>query len=273
MKLLYPVLMCSTLLATGCATREPPSSFQTLTQEIRQLQQDETVNRYAAVELDDAEKQVERTKSALDEDETAYEHQLYLAENQINITRKRAEAGSIQNQLKEAENRRSELLLSAREREIDRAKSKAASAEDQLKRLQSEMKNVKAEQTNRGLVLTLQDVLFELNKSELHAGGKRTIQTLAEFLQENPETNVTVEGFTDALGDEQYNMELSRKRAQAVVNELNASGIARNRVDVKAYGEQYPVATNESEAGRQQNRRVQMVLSGKDQDYKNPSME
>src|SRR5690606_31611821 len=121
----------------GCATREPPSSFQALTQDIKQLQQDETVNRYAAVELDDAEKQVERAKSALDEDETVYEHQLYLAENQINITRKRAEAGSIQNQLKEAENRRSELLLSAREREIDRAKSKAASAEDQLKRLQS----------------------------------------------------------------------------------------------------------------------------------------
>lgn len=274
MKPLYPVIIGSVLLTAGCASNEPPAELQSLKQQVTHMQQDPTVNQFAAVELDDAKKQVETAEKAWSsDDDAAYEHQRYLAETQLGLTRQRAELGSIEHQLKEAESRRSDLLLSARKQEVTEARSAAASAEEQLKAIQSEMQNVKAEQTRRGLVLTLQDVLFEVDKAQLQPGGRRTIQTLAEFLRDNPATNVTVEGFTDAQGTDQYNLALSQQRAQAVVDELTSAGIARERMAVKAYGEQYPVASNDSPSGRQQNRRVQMVLSDKGKGYLNPSQQ
>jgi len=267
------MIIGSALLVVGCASNEPPAELKNLQQQVSQMQQDPTINQFAAVELDDAKKRVKDAETALDDNKDAYEHQLYLAENQVDLTRQRAVHGSVQNQLKEAEGRRSDMLLSSRQQQLNQAKSAATTAEQKLMALQSEMENVKAEQTNRGLVLTLQDVLFETDKAQLQPGGQRTIQTLAQFLQENPETNVTVEGFTDAQGSDQYNMKLSQERAQAVVNELTTAGISRDRMAVKAYGEQYPVATNDSSAGRQQNRRVQMVLSEKGERYQNPSQQ
>lgn len=253
------------LLLAGCATNTPPESMTSLTNELSSLQQSENVNKYAPVELQAAERQVENATKAWDDgDEVEFNHEAYLAQQKVEITKKQAELGDIQKQLESATQRRSELMLSARDQKIQ-------STEQQLSQLQSQVKDAKAENTDRGIVLTLQDMLFEFDKAQLEPGGERTVDRLAQFLNDNPDTNITIEGYTDSQGKASYNKQLSRKRAEAVLNELEKLNVARERISIEAYGEQFPIASNKEAAGRQQNRRVEVVLSKPDQDYTPPS--
>lgn len=111
------------------------------------------------------------------------------------------------------------------------------------------------------MVLTLGDVLFDLNKADLKASGEQTIGRLAQFMREYEDRRVRVEGYTDSTGKDSYNQQLSERRAEAVRDALVSQGIERRRVETKGYGEQYPVASNDTSAGRQQNRRVEIVIS------------
>jgi outer membrane protein OmpA-like peptidoglycan-associated protein len=111
-------------------------------------------------------------------------------------------------------------------------------------------------------VLTLGgDVLFDVGEANLKPGAKRAIDNLAQFMQQHPQRNVAIEGFTDSTGSEQYNEILSERRAQAVKDALVARGIAPNRISARGYGEAFPVATNDTPAGRQLNRRVEVAIS------------
>ncbi len=143
----------------------------------------------------------------------------------------------------------------ARKRELEAA-AKSQELEKQLAELQAKMK-----QTDRGLVLTLGDVLFEFNKAELKTGALRNLYPLVSFLKENPNRGVAVEGHTDSVGAESYNLNLSQRRADAVRQFLTENGIARERVSARGLGETFPVATNDTEPGRQMNRRVEIVIA------------
>src|SRR5690606_19985186 len=92
-------------------------------------------------------------------------------------------------------------------------------------------------------------------------GAAATIDRLARFLEENPDRNIAIEGHTDASGTASYNRELSRQRAEAVRQALVDRGIASSRIEIRALGEEFPVATNDTDAGRQLNCRVEIVLS------------
>ena len=120
---------------------------------------------------------------------------------------------------------------------------------------------MKASQTKRGIVLTLGDVLFDTGRSQLKPGAERSIEQLASFLNEHPERKVQIEGFTDSQGPEDYNMELSQKRADAVAMAIIQRGIDAQRVRALGYGEQFPKASNSSEGSRQLNRRVEVIVS------------
>ena len=87
---------------------------------------------------------------------------------------------------------------------------------------------------------------------------------LADILQKYDDTNVLVEGHTDATGTEQYNMDLSLRRSSSVATFLAFQGVDRNRLDAVGYGELQPIATNETSAGRQQNRRVEVAIWAND---------
>ncbi len=113
------------------------------------------------------------------------------------------------------------------------------------------------------MVLTLGDVLFDTGKAQLHAGAARTIEQLASFLKENPERTIEIEGYTDSTGSQDLNLALSERRANAVKNALTDRGIAANRISARGFGEANPVAGNETAAGRQLNRRVDIVVSKK----------
>lgn len=103
-------------------------------------------------------------------------------------------------------------------------------------------------------------LLFDFNSSALSSASKANIQKMASTLNEYPDTNILVEGHTDSKGSEEYNQNLSVERASSVVDYALAQGIPRSRMTIKGYGESQPIATNETEAGRQQNRRVEIAI-------------
>lgn len=127
-----------------------------------------------------------------------------------------------------------------------------------------ESSTIEVRGTERGLVLTLGDVLFGFGRVELTKNGEREVAKLSDYLKRHPKRNVVIEGFTDSVGSIDYNMGLSERRASAVRTSLINNGIDPDRVHSRGYGESFPVATNATDAGRQQNRRVEIVISDED---------
>lgn len=171
---------------------------------------------------------------------------------------------------REAEMRKMEMEQARKEAEIKtaealEARKRAEAASMEAKGLEQELADLKAKKTDRGFVLTLGDVLFATAKADLMPGAHRTIDRLAAFLNKYPDRKVVVEGHTDSRGSEAYNMALSLHRAESVQAALKARGISADRITVKGLGELYPVASNAKAAGRQQNRRVEIVISSNGQ--------
>jgi outer membrane protein OmpA-like peptidoglycan-associated protein len=135
----------------------------------------------------------------------------------------------------------------------------------EAERLETELADLQAEQTARGIVVTLgNEVLFATDSDELKSGAQRSLDQLADFLQEHPERALLIEGHTDSRGTAAHNADLSERRAESVARALVERGIAAERLRPVGLGEGYPVASNDTDAGRQQNRRVEVVVSGKD---------
>ncbi len=162
-----------------------------------------------------------------------------------------AEAVTAEKAKKEAEQAR--LRATA---EAERAEKTKAETDQLLK----EFSELKAQQTERGVVLTMGDVLFAFGQSTLLSGGIRNVEKVADFLQKNPTRNILVEGYTDSVGSDDFNLALSEKRADAVKEQLVANGISPDRIITKGYGKQFPVAGNDSAGGRQLNRRVEVLI-------------
>lgn len=161
----------------------------------------------------------------------------------------------------EASNARNEAnLLSA---EATRLKGEVSEREARLLEKQQELeafKELQAKQTDRGMVLTLGDVLFNTNESSLNEGSEANMDRIAAFLRKYPKRTITIEGHTDNTGDDDYNHALSLNRASAVMSALQSRRIDSQRITVKGKGESYPLADNNSAAGRQQNRRVEVIF-------------
>lgn len=143
----------------------------------------------------------------------------------------------------------------------EKAMAEATAAQETTAKLQQEISELQAVKADRGLVMTLGDVVFDVNKADLKPGGLVTVEKLAAFLAEYPTRRVMIEGFTDSTGSAEYNQGLSERRALAVRKALLDKGIESTRVDLRGYGEEFPVATNATAAGRQMNRRVEIIIS------------
>jgi outer membrane protein OmpA-like peptidoglycan-associated protein len=127
----------------------------------------------------------------------------------------------------------------------------------QLKR---QLEELQAKVTDRGLVVTLADVLFASGSADLKAEAASDLSSLIAFLEEHPARAVVIEGHTDSLGAQGYNHGLSQRRADAVMAYLIARGVNAVRVSALGKGESEPVAANHSEAGRRRNRRVEVII-------------
>jgi outer membrane protein OmpA-like peptidoglycan-associated protein len=239
---------------------------------------DPNVTKYAPTELDRARKLLVNAEGAAKEkgakDKTTA-HYAYLATQMARISQQRAQEQVATARVKAGETERQKILLTARESEADQAKAQAQQAVSQAQnaqaqiqqaqaesqRLAAQLENMQASQTPRGIVLTLDDVLFDTGKAQLKTGATRSIDQIAAFLKENPDRRVQVEGFTDSQGPDEYNLELSQSRADSVAMAIIQRGVDAQRVRALGYGEGYPVASNASAGSRQLNRRVEIIVS------------
>lgn len=108
-------------------------------------------------------------------------------------------------------------------------------------------------------------ILFDFNKSNLKDAARTNITNLAASMKNNPQTNILVVGHTDDVGSDSYNMSLSERRAQAVKDFAVANGVSSSRINISGKGESEPIADNTTEAGRSQNRRVEIVIVANEQ--------
>jgi len=152
--------------------------------------------------------------------------------------------------------RQAEQATSAAEMEA----AKAAMAKAEADQLMKELSELKAQQTERGIVLTIGDVLFATGKANLSPVANKSVAKLVEFLKKHQNRNVLIEGHTDSVGTDEYNLTLSRGRADSVIYLLVGDGIEAGRITTVGYGEQFPLASNDTMAGKTQNRRVEVVI-------------
>jgi outer membrane protein OmpA-like peptidoglycan-associated protein len=145
-------------------------------------------------------------------------------------------------------------------RAVEEANAKLNDALTQLRSLVAEITNIK--ETSRGLVISLSDILFDVNQATLKPGAANNVQKIAAILNQYPNYNISVEGHTDSQGSDAYNQSLSERRAAAVRMQLISGGVPEARITSKGFGETQPVASNDTPAGRQQNRRVEVIVLG-----------
>lgn len=152
--------------------------------------------------------------------------------------------------------------LNAAQAQQDAAEAQAQSAKDraELNAMRNQLADLQTKMTDRGLVVTLGDVLFEVDRAELTAGGRRSLDQLVSAIDADPEVQMTVEGHTDSTGARDHNMSLSQRRAESVRSYLTSRGVDAARIQSMGLGPDYPVASNGTEAGRQQNRRVEVIV-------------
>ena len=171
-----------------------------------------------------------------------------------------AERQAVLLQSRDREAQRLAEQANARASEAERRAQEAREANLRAQTLEQELADLKAKRTERGLVLTLGDVLFETGKANLQPGAYATIDRLANALKEVPTRKVMIEGHTDSVGTAEFNQQLSQSRAQSVQAALMERGVASNQITTLGKGESTPVASNDNPGGRQQNRRVEMIF-------------
>jgi outer membrane protein OmpA-like peptidoglycan-associated protein len=261
------------LILAGCAsTPMPNAALESARAAVQTAQADPNVNKYAALDLEAAKKQLEVAElAATHREDAAVAQPAYLAAQTARLARAHAAAKADDARVAAGQAERDKIQLSARTRDVDNAKmatnvalAQRDQATEQATRLQAEVDQLKATPTPRGLVLTLGDVLFDSGRANLNPGSARKLDQLAQFLTEHPERRVQIDGFTDSVGTDSYNQDLSQQRADAVKSSLIARGVDRSRIGSQGYGKGFPVASNVDSGGRQLNRRVEVVIGGDD---------
>jgi outer membrane protein OmpA-like peptidoglycan-associated protein len=287
-------LAAAGILLAGCAQAPVAgnASLDAARESYRTASADPQVQLRAPVELALAERALAQAEKLWRANAPAdlVAHQAYLATQRSRIALNTAQYRKAESAVATSGEQRNRILLRAREQEVEAAKSQARAAEQarvdaeiraeqlaratqapavksadmgsELARLKAQIRDLKAEQTERGWVLTLRsDVLFDSGSATLKPGARRAVDNLAQFMERYPEREIAIEGFTDSVGAHEANRRLSESRAAAVKNALVARGIEPSRIDARGYGPAFPVASNDTPTGRQLNRRVEIVIN------------
>jgi OmpA-OmpF porin, OOP family len=260
------------LLFSGCSTLQKNDALLEAEQAYADAKQDESVLRYASTELERASIVLNRAAQANNEEDMtslAYvskartDTALAVAKRKVAAARLE-ELGEIKNkeQLK-ARELEIQMEQQARDEALRDKEAALMERENALAKadaLRKELEDLQAMKTERGMVITLGDVLFSFGKTDLLPGAMNTIDKLAKFLAEYPNKTVLIEGHTDNIGSEEYNQNLSEQRALAVKSALIQVGVDASRIDTVGLGESSPITDNSTEAGRLKNRRVEIVI-------------
>lgn len=193
-----------------------------------------------------------RRQQLLSAQQLSQEEIAQLRARNLLVTQEAAES----RQMAESERMRADSLR----RVAEEANARLNQAIQQLRSLVTEITNLR--ETQRGLVISLSDILFDVNEATLKAGAQAKLDQIAAILKQYPDKQIAVEGHTDATGSDAYNESLSHRRAASVLQALVRGGVNPSLISSKGFGESQPVATNDTPAGRQQNRRVEIIVLG-----------
>jgi outer membrane protein OmpA-like peptidoglycan-associated protein len=269
-------------LALGaCASMpQPNAALENARAAVQTAEADPNVQRYSALDLEAAKKDLAIAEDAnLHHKDAEVNQPAYLALQNARLAQAHAAAKADDARVASGQAERDQIMLAARTREANNAKMAAANANQakdaalserdaanqEAARAQAELEQLKATPTPRGSVMTLGDVLFDTGRAELKSGAARKLDQLVQFLMEHPERRVQIDGFTDSVGSDSYNEELSQRRADSVKAVLLSRGVDASRVSTEGYGKAYPVANNSDSGGRQLNRRVEVVIGNSSQ--------
>lgn len=272
----------ATIFLVGCASApKSPDGAANVRQQLTQLQADSQLSVLAPLAIKDAERAVV-TAEQPEKDLALARHRVLMAERKVTLAQSEAQTRQLELQRTALSQRRDEVQLSARTREAnmarsdaDRARSQADIARDDARSarqraetseaaaadLRSEIAELNAKATDRGLVVTLGDLLFDTGQFSLRRGSNAHLDKLAQFLNTNAERTAMIEGHTDDVGSDSANMLLSQRRADTVKAFLVAQGVAASRLEANGKGEVLPITSNGSAEGRQQNRRVEVIIA------------
>ncbi|MGZ3185120.1 MAG: OmpA family protein [Telluria sp.] len=191
-------------------------------------------------------------------------------QDQVRLAARTAEAENAKAQAaqSEADAQRARDAAAAAQSQAAQAQAQAAAsdqaardAQERLRQYEAVLVELHAVRTARGMVVTINDVLFDTDQATLRPDGMAEVTKLAKVLAYQPRRSVMVEGFTDSTGTAAHNQVLSERRAQSVRDALVGMGVDASRIAMRGYGQKYPVASNKTAADRQLNRRVEIVLS------------
>ncbi|MGE8067162.1 OmpA family protein [Pseudomonas sp. NPDC089569] len=240
----------------GCAGQRGEVALQQASADFQKVKEDSNVLRIAPKDVIRAGESLARADRLSSYWGSGWDvaHYAYLSQRYSEIAREHTNLVLNEERAAKLELERQRLQLALRE-------SKLLSVQQQGKWLEEQIIATATTQTDRGLVLTLGDVLFDTGEAELNNSANRVVLKIVQFLQLNPKRVVRIEGYADSTGGKQENLKLSRDRAQSVADALMDLGIDDKRIEVQGYGDEYPVDANASERGRAQNRRVEIVFS------------
>jgi outer membrane protein OmpA-like peptidoglycan-associated protein len=280
-KTLVATALCGLMLAGCSAARVKPEGADNVRTKLTRLQGDPQLASRAPVAIRDAEAAVKAAEQPRS-DEAYSAHLVIVADRKVDIAIAQAQTRLSQDERPALSEARERARLEARTDEADSARSDARmarsdadaaraetlaaqtatdNAEDNASQLERQLAELNAQKTDRGMVITLGDLLFATGKSKLGGNANVQLDKLARFLHEHPERSVTIEGHTDNTGSASFNQSLSQRRADTVRSRLMASGIAAERLHASGKGFASPISSNATAMGRQQNRRVELIIS------------
>jgi outer membrane protein OmpA-like peptidoglycan-associated protein len=279
------VAVAAALLGACAATPgPPPPELQQARDAVNQAAADPAVLVSASVELKRATEALNRANALHNDGSPRADvaSAAYVAEQQARTAMLLANAKQSEDAMKSAQAERERARADAKEAEARRAlanaaaahqhvqaaheqlasaERRAADAQQEAALLLQRLTELQAKETERGLLVTLGDVLFEFDRAEVRPTGRDALRRLADFLQRYPDRQLLIEGHTDSVGSDEYNLTLSLRRAQAVAAELIALGVSPLRIKAIGYGEDFPIVANSTDTNRALNRRVEVYIS------------
>lgn len=284
------------VFVVGCSTTaKSPDGAANLRQQLTQLQSDPQLATQAPLAIKEAEQAVKIAEQP-EKNSVLAEHRVIMAERKITMARTLAQTRQLEQQREALSQKRDEIRLNARTQEAVSARTDASNARNEATRaqmqansaqqdaakarddarsalqqasaadaeaadLRAQVAELNARPTDRGLVVTLGDVLFDTGRANLKNASSSHLDKLAVFLNAYPERTAQIEGHTDDVGSDAANTLLSQRRADTVKAYLVAQGVAGKQLQASGKGESSPIASNASVEGRQQNRRVEVIIA------------